>query len=175
MTLKLHGKKRRIQVKRVDAVWKPAGQMIQVVIVYYSHQKKPAFFFCTDLSFSVKDILTRVAARWSLKNIFKDLKEHLGWSHWQCRVEKAVSRSATLTCCAASLLTLWSLGQASQKQPELWDPLPWYTQKATPSMRDMIEQLRARILDQSFYAVNHYCRIMAEKERVIRSLFRLAA
>jgi len=55
---------------------------------------------------SVADILKRVAARWSLENIFKDIKEHLGWSHWQCPVEKAVRRSATLTCSAASLLLL---------------------------------------------------------------------
>jgi hypothetical protein len=175
LTLKLYGKKRRIRVKRVDAIWKPAGQKIQVMIVYYDKQKKPAFFLCTDLSFSAKDIVTRVAARWSLENIFKDLKEHLGWSHWQCRVEKAVCRSATLTCSAASLLTLWSLNQASQRQPEFWDPLPWYTRKATPSMKDMIEQLRDQILDQSFYAINHQCKTIAEKERAIRCLCKLAA
>jgi len=173
--LKLYGKKHHLRVKRVEAIWKPAGQLIQILIVYYRHQSKPAFFFSTDLSLSVKDILTRVAARWSLENIFKDLKEQLGWSHWQCRVEKAVCRSATLTCSAASLLTLWSLQQASQRQPELWDPLPWYTHKANPSMKDMIEQLRARILDQSFYAVKHQCKTMAEKERVIRTIFSLAA
>ncbi|MBN2357350.1 transposase [candidate division KSB1 bacterium] len=175
LTLKLYGKKRQVRVKRVDAIWKPAGQMIQILIVYYNNQKKPAFFFCTDLSLPVKDILSRVAARWSLENILKDLKEHLGWSHWQCRVEKAVSRSATLTCSAASLLTLWSLKQASQRQQELWDPLPWYTHKTSPSMKDMIEQLRARILDTTFYAINHQCKTIAEKERAICTLFRFAA
>lgn len=173
--LKLYGKKRHVRVKRVDAIWKPAGQLIQILIVYYKQRSKPAFFFCTDLTFSVKDILTRVAARWSLENTFKDLKEQLGWSHWQCRVEKAVCRSATLTCSAASMLTLWSLQQASQRQPELWDPLPWYRNKVNPSMKDMVEQLRARILDQSFYAIKHHCKTMAEKERAIRTLFSLAA
>lgn len=116
-----------------------------------------------------------MAARWSLENTFQDLKEQLGWSHWQCRVEKAVCRSATLTCSAATLLTLWSLQQASERQPEFWEPLPWYRHKVNPSMKDMIEQLRARILDQSFYAVKHQCRTMAEKERVIRTIFSLAA
>jgi hypothetical protein len=175
LTLKLYGKDRRVRVKRIDAVWKPAGQVIQILIVYYANQKKPAFFFSTDLSLSIEDILSRVAARWSLENIFKDLKEHLGWSHWQCRVEKAVRRSATLTCSAASLLTLWSLSQASQRQPEFWDPMPWYTGKATPSMKDMIEQLRARILDQSFNAITRHCRTTAEKERALRDLIRIAA
>ena len=175
LTLKLYGKKRQIRVKRVDAIWKPAGQVIKVLIVYYENKKKPAFFFCTDLSFSVEAILTRVAARWSLENIFKDIKEHLGWSDWQCRVEKAVSRSATLTCATASLLVLWSLGEASQKQPEFWDTVPWYTHKATPSMKDMIEQFRCRILDLSFNAVTKHCKTIAKKERAYRQIFKLAA
>lgn len=175
LTLKLYGKKRQIRVKRIDAIWKPAGQIVQVLIIFYENKKKPAFFFCTDLSFSVEAILTRIAARWSLENIFKDLKEHLGWSHWQCRVEKAVSRSATLTCSTASLLVLWSLEEASQKQPEFWDTVPWYTHKATPSMKDMIEQLRYRILDLSFNAINRNCKTIAKKERAYRQILKLAA
>jgi hypothetical protein len=175
LTIKLYGKKRQIRVKRIDAIWKPAGQIIQILIVYYENGKKPAFFFCTDLGFSVEDILTRVAARWSLENIFKDLKEHLGWSHWQCRVEEAVTRSATLTCAAASLLVLWSHKEASQKQPELWDTLPWYTQKVTPSINDMIEHLRCRTLDLSFNAIHYSRKTMVEKVRAYRKLFKLAA
>ena len=175
LILKLYGKKRQIRVKRIDAIWKPAGQIVQVLIVFYENKKKPAFFFCTDLSFSVQDILVRVAARWSLENIFKDIKEHLGWSHWQCRVEKSVSRSATLTCSTASLLVLWSLEEASRKQPEFWDTLPWYTHKTTPSMKDMIEQFRCRTLDLSFNAISKNCKTVAEKERAFRKIIKLAA
>ena len=175
LSLKLYGKKRHLKVKRIKAIWKPAAQMIHILIVLYEKQKKPAYFFCTDGSLSTEDILTRVAARWSLENTFKDLKEHLGWSHWQCRVENAVSRSATLTCVAASLLMLWSLKEATQRHPEFWDTVPWYTHKATPSIRDMIEQLRNRILDVSFFAIHRNCQTMAEKERAFRQLVRLAA
>ncbi len=46
----LYGKKRHVRVKCVEAIWKPAGQLIQILIVDYGQQSKPAFFFCTDLS-----------------------------------------------------------------------------------------------------------------------------
>lgn len=175
MEIKLYGKKRKLRVKRIDALWKPAGQLIQVLIVFYEKQKKPAFFFSTDMDISVADILKRVAARWSLENIFKDIKEHLGWSHWQCRVEKAVSRSATLTCAAASLLLLWSHQQASKKQPEFWDVLPWYSKKASPSFKDMIEQLRCQIIDSVFLALKQSSQIKPENETIFRDLLKLAA
>ena len=173
--LKLYGKKRHLRVKRIDALWKPAGQVIQVIIVFYENHKKPAFFFSTDLELSIADILTRVAARWSLENLFKDIKEHLGWTHWQCRVEKAVRRSATLTCSAASLLMLWSHQHASQKQPEFWDVLPWYSKKASPSFKDMLEQLRCRIIDMTFLAFKQSGQTMAENETIIRDILKLAA
>jgi len=173
--LKLYGKKRNLRVKRIDALWKPAGQVIQVIIVFYENHKKPAFFFSTDLELSIADILTRVAARWSLENLFKNIKEHLGWTHWQCRVEKAVRRSATLTCSAASLLMLWSHQHASQKQPEFWDVLPWYSKKASPSFKDMLEQLRCRIIDMTFLAFKQSGQTMAENETIIRDILKLAA
>lgn len=175
LEIKLYGKKRKLRVKRIDALWKPAAQVIQVLMVFYENQKKPAFFFSTDLKMSIADILTRVAARWSLENLFKDIKEHLGWTHWQCRVEKAVKRSATLTCSAASLLMLWSHQQASQKQPEFWDVLPWYSKKASPSFKDMLEQLRCHIIDNTFLALKQSGQTMAENEQVFRALLKLAA
>jgi len=175
LELKLYGRKRKLRVKRIDALWKPAGQVIQVLMVFYENQKKPAFFFSTDLGLSVADILTRVAARWSLENLFKDLKEHLGWRHWQCRVEKAVRRSATLSCSAASLLMLWSHQQASQKQPEFWDVVPWYSKKASPSFKNMLEQLRCHIIDDTFLALKQSGQTMAENEQTLRDLLKLAA
>ena len=110
--------------------------------------------------------------RW--KTFIKDIKKHLRWSHWQWGVEKAASRSATLTCSAASLLLLWSHQQASQKQPEFWDVLPWYSKKASPGFRDMAEQLRCQIIDGVFLAFEQSSRIKPENEAIIRDLLRLA-
>jgi hypothetical protein len=70
-----------LRIKRVSAPWKPASQMVQVLIVYYQKGKKPASF-STDGSLSVEDILTRIAARCSLETLFRDAKEHLGLEQW---------------------------------------------------------------------------------------------
>ena len=173
--IKLYGKKRRLRVKRIDALRKPAGQLIQVLIVFYESQKKPAFFFSTDMDMPIADLLKRVAPRWSLENLFKDIKEDLGWSQRQCRVEKAVSRSTTLTCSAAPLLLLWSHQQASQRQPEFWDVLSWRPNKSSPSFKDMIEQLRCRNTDNIFLALEQSNPIKPENKALIRAILKVAA
>jgi hypothetical protein len=146
-----------------------------VLIVIYEIAKKSSFFFFTDVSLSIEAILMRVAAQWSIESLFKDLIEHLGWSDWQCRVEKAVSRSARLTCSATSLLMLWSLHKASSRQPELWDVVPWYTSKSIPSFKDMMDQLRYQTLETIFLVIQREGQTMQKKEAQYRQLLRLAA
>lgn len=152
-SLVLYGKTRDVPVKTVKAYWKPAGCVVLVLIVRYPGKKSPTFFFCTDEHLSVERVLTLVAARWGIENTFKDMKQHLGLEDWQCRVKNAVERSATITCAAFTLLTLWSLQQVNRKQPELWDPLPWYNQKTTVSLLDMKCQLRNQLITQNIFAV----------------------
>lgn len=149
-TLTLYGKTRKIPAKSMQAYWKPASQVVQVLIVRYPKMKNPSFFFCTD-DLPAEQVLTLVAARWGIENAFKDMKQHLGLQDWQCRVKKAVERSATLTCSAFCLLTLWSLQQVNRKQPELWDPLPWYKQKTTVSLLDMKNQLRNQLITKNIF------------------------
>jgi len=162
--LRLYGKDREIRVKQLSGLWKPAGQMVRVLIVYYEKAKKPAFFFATDCSLSVQEILIRVAARWSLETLFRDAKEHLGFEDWQCSTEVAVNRSIPLTCVATSLLMLWSYEEAMQDSPELWDPVPWYSRKTTPSMADMIHQLRCRTITTTIFSI-----LKQRRRRVIKS------
>lgn len=67
-----------------------------------------------DLSLSVERILTLVTSRVSIEILFSDLKKHLRMKDWQCRIERTVVRSVPLTCVATTLLTLWSLVEASE-------------------------------------------------------------
>lgn len=173
--LRLYGKEREVRVKQICGLWKPAGQIVQVLIVYYEKAKKPAFFFATDLSLSVQEMLVRVAARWSLETLFRDAKEHLGFEDWQCSTELAVNRSIPLTCVATSLLMLWSYEEAMQDSPELWDPVPWYSRKTTPSMADMIYQLRSRTISATILSILKQRRRSVEKSASIRRLLRNAA
>ena len=162
---------RDIRVHAFTAVWKPADGLIKVLIVHWPRAKRPRYFFCTNLNRSIAFILHLVAARWAVETAFKDMKEHLGFGDYQCRRETAVSRSANLTCAALSLLTLWSLRESSQRQPELWDAVPWYPHKRYLSVLDMQEQLRAKSIQRSILSIFMG---KARKSRKIKQLLALA-
>jgi hypothetical protein len=167
--LKLYGRMRDLRVHAFTAVWKPADGLIKVLIVHWPRAKRPRYFFCTDLDRSITFILHLVAARWAMETAFKDMKEHLGFGDYQCRRETAVSRSANLTCAALSLLTLWSLRESSQRQPELWDAVPWYPHKRYLSVLDMQEQLRVKSIQRSILS------IITGKARKYRKIEQLSA
>jgi hypothetical protein len=173
--LKLYGEERSVRVKKIVAIWKPAGQLIQVLITDFDNSKNFSYFFSTDLKMPVKKILSIVAARWSIETLFCDLKTHLGMEDWQCRIQNAVVRSIPLTCAATSLLMLWSLMEAQQKEPEFWDVQPWYSNKSSPSILDMIHQLKARSLSTNIFSVLRQKGITAEKYRQIEFILRQAA
>ena len=173
--LKLYGETHLLRVKKVVAIWRPAGRLIQVLIVDFDNSKNVGYFFSTDLSLSVERILSLVAARWSIETLFCDLKEHLGMKEWQCRIQGAVVRSVPLSCAAATLLILWSLIEAAQDAPEFWDVQPWETRKTNPSVLDMIHQLKARCISTNIFNVLQKEGITAEKYRQIEQILRRAA
>jgi len=173
--LKLYGKQRTILVKRIEAMWKPAGQPIQVLIVRFDDDHPLACFFSTDLSLSVERIVRVVAARVSIETLFSDLKVHLGMNQWQCRTEEAVVRSVPLTCVATTLLMLWSLIEARQQAPEFWDVHPWETQKTNPSVLDMMHQLKAKCISAQIFHILQKEGIQREKYQEIERILKRAA
>lgn len=173
--LKLYGELKNITYKSVIAMWKPAGAPIKVFIVQFDDSKSFTYFFSTDLKSTVKQVLTLVAARWSIETLFSDLKGHSGMEDWQVRVESSVVRSIPLTCIATSLLMLWSQQQANQCVADLWDIQPWATQKSTPSLYDVINQFKARCICNSIFGVLGRKGIDAQKYREIEQILRRAA
>ena len=174
-TLKLYGENHRLRMRSFQALWKPAGAMIKVVMVYLDHAKTPGYFFSTDLSVSDIQIVKWIAARWSIETLFDDLKEHLGMTHWQCRIQKSVIRSVPLTCVATSLLLLWSFQQMHQDDIEFWDAYPWYRNKGSPSVRDMMQQLKAKCISQTIIDALPKRAISKEKSRQLELFLRFAA
>lgn len=173
--LKLYGENHKIAFKTVIAMWKPAAAPIKVFMVQFDDSKSLTYFFSTDLSLSVQQVLTLVAARWSIETLFSDLKEHLGMKNWQVRIEGSVVRSVPLTCVATSLLLLWSLQEANQRAPEFWDIQPWDTKKSSPSLFDIMNQFKARCITNSIFDILKQKGIEPQKYREIELLIRLAA
>ncbi|MGF1581631.1 MAG: transposase [Gemmataceae bacterium] len=78
-----YGRKKTKKVKTYLATWHPAGGGIRVVIVKEDHGW--VAFCCTDPDASVQDILEVVADRWSIEQMFADIKEVHGASEQQVR------------------------------------------------------------------------------------------
>ena len=173
--LKLYGKQCCVKIKSFCAIWKPAATEIKVLIVYFDNMANPCYFFCTDLHLSDTKIVELIAARWSIETLFSDLKDHLGLCDWQCRIEQSVVRSVPLTCVATSILLLWSHQQSQKNQLEFWDVTPWYKNKASPSVYDMICQLKAKCISKTIFSVLPKWAIKGEKSQQIELFLKLAA
>jgi hypothetical protein len=173
--LTLYGESHHLSIKSFEALWKPAGQLLKVLMVYFDDAKTANYFFSTDLSLSDTQIIEWIAARFSIEIVFSDLKEHLGMTDWQCRVEKAVVRSVPLTCVATTLLVLWSYQQNKRKQLGLWNKYAWYCNKASPCIHDMVQQLKAECISKTIFQALPQKTIGKQKYRQIELFLRAAA
>ena len=177
LTLTLYGEEKTVLYRQFQAYWRPAGTVVNVVIVKYPQKRgsTTAYFLSTDCSQSVESILTLVAARWSLENAFKDMKQHLGLGSWQCRNERAVIRSVPMTCAAYSTLMLWSHQQINEFAPTLWDAMPWNQGKDTVSIGDILYQLKSQCVTQSILSILPKDRVSEQKIEQLQELFSIAA
>jgi len=177
LTLILCGEEKIVLYRQFLAYWKPAGAVVNVVIVKYPQKRgyTTAYFLSTDCSQSVASILTLVAARWSLENAFKDMKQHLGLGSWQCRNERAVIRSVPMTCAAYTTLMLWSHQQVNEFAPTLWDAMPWNQEKDIVSIGDILYQFKSQCVTQSILSILPKDRVSERKIEQLQELFSIAA
>lgn len=177
INLNLYGKEQTVKVRTINAYWKRCGHMVKVFIVKFTENKKEtvSYFFSTDLNISTEKAIELVAARWSIETSFKDLKEHLGLNDWQVRKEKPVTRSATLNCIALSLLTLWTYQESNKKQLDLWDILPWYKQKNSVCLQNMIQIFKNKCISININYALSEIPINKHKKRQILEICSLAA
>ena len=177
INLNLYGKEQTVKVRTINAYWKRCGYMVKVFIVKFTENKKEtvSYFFSTDLNISTERAIELVAARWSIENSFRDLKEHLGLNDWQVRKEKPVTRSATLNCIALSLLTLWTYQESSKKQLDLWDILPWYKQKNLVCFQNMIQLFKNKCISLNINYALSEIPINKHKKNQILEICSLAA
>lgn len=177
ISLVLYGKEQSVKVRTFNAFWKPAGKLVKAFIVKFMDNKKEtvAYFFSTDLNISAERVIGLIAARWSIETAFKDLKEHLGLNDWQVRKEKPVIRSATLNCIALSLLTLWNYQESTKTQLDLWDILPWYKQKNSVCIQNMIQLFKNKCISINIINMLSKIPINKRKKYQILQICRLAA
>jgi hypothetical protein len=143
LTFDQFGLHARLQVKVMEALYYKAGKdrLLKLVLTRDATGKRPdALFYCTQLGWDARTILSTYAGRWALEVTFESSKQFLGLEDAANRLPKAVQRTAPMALVLHSLVVLWFErgGWELLSFPER----PWYQTKKEPSFADMLTALR---------------------------------
>ena len=146
----LYGKQEIKDVKRFKALYKPAGCLVQVLIVWESTDCFRAFM-CTDLTASAIQILEAVADRYAIEQNFCDLKEIEGAGQQQVRTLASNIGAFHLNLWLHSLVELWAWDKSAKVLCDRRDS-PWDDVNRRPSHADKCAALRKAVLKQTFFS-----------------------
>ena len=107
VSLSFYGKQRTLQIARFVGLIKNFGKV--AVVVVKEKRKKPRYLVSTNLHLSALDILRYYAKRWKIEQMIKDLKQRLGFGHYQVRNLQAIQRHVAivlLSYCALIFLKI---------------------------------------------------------------------
>ena len=144
----------QLLVKSCQALYyTTAGQRLLTIILTRDATggRPDSVFYCTNLTLTVREILSTYATRWSIEMTFENSKQLLGFGDAANRVPLAVERTAPMSMILYSLVVIWfhREGHQSLKFPDR----PWYRHKRLPSFPDMLSTLRRVSLEQQFRRV----------------------
>jgi hypothetical protein len=143
LTFDQYGLHTTLGVKVQQALYYAAGKdrLLTVILTRDRDGKRPDHrFYCTRLSWGVREVLSAYASRWALEVTFEGGKQVLGLEDAANRLPRAVQRTAPMALVLYSLIVLWfdEVGHARMRFPER----PWYRRKREPSFQDMVNTLR---------------------------------
>lgn len=143
----LYGKEVIKQVKTFLATHATFGQAIRVVIVRETNG--PQFFYCTDVTASVVQILEVFADRGAIEQVFHDIKEIWGSGQQQVRNLWANIAVWHLNLWAYTLTEVWGWNRPASQLTRREDS-PWDTTDRRPSHADRRKALQASCLENEF-------------------------
>jgi hypothetical protein len=94
ISLPLSGKNKTIKIAQFIGVIKGLGQV--AVVVVKEKRKKPHYLISTTIHLPAIDVLKYYARRWKIEQMIKDLKQRLGFGHYQTRNLQAINRHVAL-------------------------------------------------------------------------------
>jgi hypothetical protein len=146
----LYGEKMVKRYKTFLATWRPAGGVIRVVLV--DEPTGWRAFFCTDPSVPVADILSAVAARFSLEIAFRDCKENVGAGQQQVRFIWANIGAFHVCLWTFTMTEAWAWNRGTDELVNRSDS-PWDTPLRRPSHADKRRAWRREMLGEEIRAV----------------------
>jgi len=145
----LYGREEAKEVRIFRALYKPAGCMVQVLVVRESQDCFRAFM-CTDLDASAEQILQAVADRYAIEQNFSDLKEIEGAGQQQVRTLGSNIGAFHLNLWLHSMVELWAWDKSAKMLCNRSDS-PWDDASRRPSHADKCAALRREVLKQTFF------------------------
>lgn len=145
----LYGKEEIKEVKVFQALYKPAGCLVQVLVVRESEDCFRAFM-CTDLTASAVEILEAVADRYAIEQNFSDIKEIEGAGQQQTRTIGSNIGAFHLNLWLHSMIELWAWNKSAKMLCNRSDS-PWDDAYRRPSHADKCSALRREVLKQTFF------------------------
>jgi hypothetical protein len=103
VSLAFYGKHRTLQIARFVGLIKNFGKV--AVVVVKEKRKKPRYLVSTNLHLSALDILRYYAKRWKIEQMIKDLKQRLGFGHYQVRNLQAIQRHVAIVLLSYCVFT----------------------------------------------------------------------
>jgi DDE superfamily endonuclease len=132
-----------LKVKTQKALYYTAGKdrLLTIVLTRDCHGKRPdQMFYCTQLDWDARRILTTYSYRWAIECTFENCKQFLGLEDPANRLPLAVKRTAPMALFLYSLALVWfhQTGHGFLRFPHR----PWYRRKKEPSFADILTTLR---------------------------------
>jgi hypothetical protein len=105
----VYGKNKTLKIARFVGIIQGLGKV--VVVVVKEKRKKPSYLVSTNLHLSALDIVKYYAKRWKIEQMIKDLKQRLGFGHYQVRNPQAIQRHVALVLLSYCILILLKILQ----------------------------------------------------------------
>lgn len=138
-----------LRVKVIDAWWPTCGEKIRLVIVRRVVGRKGVTFLAsTDLALSAEAIIERFARRWTIEQLFSDVKLHLGLDSAEVRKPRSVFRHALFTFACATWIHVWHYRREQKAQRRLANAHV----RPHASLRSKLRQLRGVLIDQVLFS-----------------------
>ena len=133
----------RLAVKTQQALYYKSGgaRLLTIVLTRDLEGKRPdQMFYCTNLDWTARQILSTYACRWAIECTFEACKQFLGMEDPANRLPLAVERTAPMALFLYTIVVVWfhQIGHRFLRFP--WRP--WYQRKQEPSFADLLTTLR---------------------------------
>lgn len=132
-------------------------------------RRRPEFFYTTDLSLTVDDILAHYVERWRIECLFHEVKETMGFEDPQCRTERAVERTPAFLLWTAGVVKYWFLAErktVSDSFRPRWRRTP-AGRSPVASFSDMLAAMRREILGETVFRASGFRADHAETLKVL--------